>query len=237
MTVNAGPAVTFDSSQSLASLSVNGGTVALSPGGNSTLVVKSLALSNSGTLDLADNAMIVDYTGTSPMASIRADLASGFNTGAWNGAGIDSSSAAADSSMSHALGYAEASDLGVNSFMGDPVDATAILIRYTKYGDNNLDGTIDIGNDFAMLLDGLAATNASSWVQGDYTFDGKVDLGNDANLFIRNYLNSLPNSPSHAALAAPAIAEPAPAISAAPGTIALSLDAPALFPTPSDLFQ
>jgi hypothetical protein len=237
LTVNAGPAVTFDSSQSLASLSVNGGTVALSPGGNSTLVVKSLAFSNSGTLDLADNAMIVDYTGTSPMASIRADLASGFNTGAWNGAGIDSSSAAADSSMSHALGYAEASDLGVNSFMGDPVDATAILIRYTKYGDNNLDGTIDIGNDFAMLLDGLAATNASSWVQGDYTFDGKVDLGNDANLFIRNYLNSLPNSPSHAALGAPAIAEPAPAISAAPGTIALSLDAPALFPTPSDLFQ
>ncbi len=87
------------------------------------------------------------------------------------------SAAHADESRLTGLGYAEASDLGINSLGGVPVDSTAVVIRYTKYGDNNLDGTVDIGNDFGLLIDGLAARNASSWVQGDYTYDGKVDLG------------------------------------------------------------
>ncbi len=82
--------------------------------------------------------------------------------------------------------------------MNHPVNATAVILRFTKYGDNNLDGVVDIGNDFAMLIDGLAATNASSWTQGDYTYDNKVDLGNDVNLFLRNYLSAQPPASAHA---------------------------------------
>jgi len=56
------------------------------------------------------------------------------------------------------------------------VDTTAILIRYTKYGDNTLDGIVDIGNDFNIWLDGYNHAG-STWLQGDYTYDGVVDLG------------------------------------------------------------
>ena len=49
---------------------------------------------------------------------------------------------AADGANPHktALGYAEASFLGVTSFGGLPVDSSSVLIRYTLSGDANIDG-------------------------------------------------------------------------------------------------
>ena len=61
-------------------------------------------------------------------------------------------------------------------------------MKYTYYGDDNLDGVVTTG-DFSLLLDGLA-TGGSVWSQGDYTYDGKVDLGNDVNLFLAAYLHN-----------------------------------------------
>jgi GH25 family lysozyme M1 (1,4-beta-N-acetylmuramidase) len=212
LTINISPgaSLAITSVQHLAALNVTGATVTLASGGNNTLVTSALSLSNNAGIDLADNAMIING-GSSSLTAIVGWLASGFNQGAWDGAGIRSSSAAADGSMSQALGYALNSDLGYSTFMGQNVDQNALLIRYTKYGDNNLDGVVDVGNDFALLIDGLATANASSWVQGDYTYDGKVDLGNDANLFLRNYLaGAIPNAPAaqsaEVALAAPVLA-------------------------------
>jgi hypothetical protein len=213
----AGGSLLFGSNQHLANLTVTGGTAGFNSSVTSgVLSVTSLNLSG-GSLDLGSNAMIVNYSGSSPLASIRGYLVSAFNVGAWNGPGIRSSSASADSTHQHAIGYAEASSLGLSSFMGQPVDTTAIVLRYTKYGDNNLDGTVDIGNDFALLLDGLATRGASSWIQGDYTYDGKVDLGNDLNLFLGSFLSSGPVTPS-ASPAAPlnAVAVINPQIFAAP---------------------
>ncbi len=71
-----------------------------------------------------------------------------------------------------------------STFRGQTVDTSAILVKYTYYGDNNLDGVVN-ATDFGMLIDGLVASSASSWTQGDYTYDGRVDLGNDFNLFLR----------------------------------------------------
>jgi hypothetical protein len=96
-----------------------------------------------------------------------------------------------------------------------------VLLRYTKYGDSNLDGTIDIGNDFNLLLDGLAAASGSSWVLGDYSYDGKIDLGNDFNLFLRNYLAGTPQSPQAISVAA---APSAPAVAAQPVFSAVAVD-------------
>jgi rhamnogalacturonan endolyase len=217
LTINAGATLTMNALQSVNSLSV-GGRVNVSANGASPLLVHSLNLTG-GTIDLANNSMIIDYSGASPAAVIRANLVSGFNSGKWNGAGIDSSNAASDAAMMHAIGYAEASDLGVTNFLGKNVDSTALLLRYTKYGDNNLDGTVDIGNDFALLLDGLATANANSWIQGDYTYDNKVDLGNDFNLFLGGYLSGKTLGPM---LAAPVVQSPdANVFSAAPSVVVL----------------
>jgi hypothetical protein len=142
------------------------------------LIVNNLNLgsvtSPTGTLDLTDGAMIVDYGGFSPKNDIRTLLISGFNLMNWNGLGINSSSAADPNSSTHyktALGYAEATQLpGVanGTFAGQQVDSSAIIVRYTWYGDANLDGGVDV-TDLGAL-----ATNWQTngeWVQGNFNYD------------------------------------------------------------------
>jgi fibronectin-binding autotransporter adhesin len=158
-----------------------------SSAGGDLSTVNSLTLTGSGQFDLNDNDLVIDYSGASPAATIRSYLVRGFNGGNWNGAGVASGAAHNDSGFQTALGYAENSTLGYATFDGQGVDSTSLLIKYTYYGDNNLDGKVDV-NDFKMFLDGLVAASGSSWSQGDYTYDGKVDLGNDFNLFLRTYL-------------------------------------------------
>jgi autotransporter-associated beta strand protein len=164
-------------------LTINGGAVATSASLSTALRIPGLTIS-SGTMDLNNNDLIVDYTSSSPAATIRSYLATGFNAGNWNGGGINSSAASGDATFRTALGYA---DLSSTTFDGQSI-THAVVVKYTYYGDNNLDGVVN-AVDFQMLLDGLATTNASSWAQGDYAYDGKVDLGNDFNLFLRDYLS------------------------------------------------
>ena len=106
------------------------GTTSITPNGTAASVsrVNSLAIVG-GTLDLADNDLIVDYTGASPISTIASELATAYNHGAWTGGGLTSSQAAAmatDPSGLHrtALGFAEASALGITSFDGQSVDPT-----------------------------------------------------------------------------------------------------------------
>jgi hypothetical protein len=201
----------FSNTQQIGALTVgDNGTAALSASGNVVLTTPSLSLSANSTLDVANDTLIVDYTGVSPMDNIRTEIGAGFNGGAWTGPQITSSTARGDATSRHALGYAEASSLGVSQFKGQSVDATSVIIQYTRYGDNNLDGTIDIGNDFGLLVDGLASPGASTWIQGDYTYDGKVDLGNDFNLFLVEYLNAMTPAAAPAQEGVPAAARVAP---------------------------
>jgi hypothetical protein len=140
--------------------------------GSGKLTVNGLTIAAGSVLDVAHSQLTINYTGNSPVSTIRSYLVSGFNQGNWNGAGLDSSAAHSDASFLTALGYAD--------------NGSSISVKYTYYGDNNLDGVVNT-SDFQMFLNGLAA-NGSSWAQGDYTYDGKVDIGNDFNLFLVSYL-------------------------------------------------
>src|SRR5206468_971509 len=82
-------------------------------------------------------------TGASPLASVRDSLTSGYFAGGWTGAGICSSTAAANTHHETTLGYAEASQLGLSRFGSSTVDSSAIVIRLTYYGDSNLDGAVN----------------------------------------------------------------------------------------------
>src|SRR5262249_19253686 len=131
--------------------------------------------------------------------------------GNWNGAGISSTAARNDTAALHGLGYADASALGGSSFMGESVDTTSLLVRYTEYGDNNLDGNVEVGNDFDLFGDGMSG-HGSTWMQGDYNYDGKIDLGNDFNLFLKDFLNIQPKSLGDLdAVGQPAVVAKAPA--------------------------
>jgi hypothetical protein len=125
-------------------------------------------------------------------------LKRGYNGGAWDGKVIDSAEAASDPNLSTAIGFAEASDVlhlaGTNTatWMGRTVDATAILFRYTKYGDANLDGLVDF-NDLARLAQNYNAPSGKQWADGDFNFDNAVDF-NDLAKLAQNYNTALPAS-------------------------------------------
>ena len=63
---------------------------------------------NGSMLDVMNNHFIVKFSGPNPVATIRGYLTTGYDGGAWNGPGINSSSAAANAG--YALGYANGAD-------------------------------------------------------------------------------------------------------------------------------
>jgi fibronectin-binding autotransporter adhesin len=167
------------------SLTVNGAATVISSGnGGAVSALNTLSIGPTGKFDLNDNDLILPYTGLSPASTIRAYLQSGYNNGAWTGGGLASSAAQTDASHLTALGYAEASDVGITNFDAQPV-THAVLVKYTYYGDSSLDGKVDLGNDFNLFLVGYL-NHASLWELGDYNYDGVVNAADFA-LFIDGY--------------------------------------------------
>jgi hypothetical protein len=127
-----------------------------------------------GKIDLADNVLVVDYTGESPLAMVRDMVAGGYAGGRWDGNGIMTSSAAGTAAT--ALAYADTASLPIGTLGGMGVDATAVVVKYTYVGDANLDGRVD-GLDYARLAPG-----AGDWDHGDFNYDGLVNA-DDFSLF------------------------------------------------------
>lgn len=136
-----------------------------------------------GKLDLNKNGAVFDYVNTSPEATIAAQIASGYAGGNWTGNGITSSDAA-DDVAGHAVGYALASDIGSPAtFLGQSVDATSVLVRYTRQGDADLSGATDLA-DFSAL--GANFNLPGGWAKGDFNYDGTVGIA-DFSLLAANY--------------------------------------------------
>jgi hypothetical protein len=130
-----------------------------------------------GTWDIENGKVVVDYTGASPIASIRKYLASGFAGGSWNGTGLQTSKAANNSAHNTALGYVEASQIfgpagGV--FAGVAVDGSAVLVRYTWYGDTDLNAKINF-DDYVRIDNGFN-NHLSGWFNGDFNYNGVVNF-------------------------------------------------------------
>ena len=61
-----------------------------------------------------------------------------------------------------------------------------VLVKYTYYGDTNLDGKVD-GTDYSRIDNG-ALTHATGWFNGDFNYDGIIN-GSDYTL-IDNAFNT-----------------------------------------------
>ncbi len=160
-----------------------GGRVQLHTGSGVSRVT-SLAIAGtgndwSGRLDIGDNTMIVDQPAS--LAGVRSQLLSGYNSGFWSpvgpfsGNGITSSSAASNSTKPNktAIGFSTAGNLGTNSFAGESVDSSALILKYTYFGDANLDGTVNTA-DFTMLANHFGSPT-QLWSDGDFNYDGVVN--------------------------------------------------------------
>ncbi|MDB5322318.1 MAG: uncharacterized protein JWN40_3949 [Phycisphaerales bacterium] len=166
--------------------------------GSAVLVTQAISTSGSGKLDLVNNALVVDYTGAAtPFDAVKTAILLGYNSAGahWTGNGITSSTAAANASA-YGVGYAEASNaLGISgaqtgTFRGQTVDATAVLARFTKLGDANLDGAVDF-LDLARLAQSYN-TAGTIWSGGDFNYDGGTDFL-DLAILAQNYNTALPS--------------------------------------------
>ena len=199
------------------SLTINAGTVKFltNPAGP-TSVVRSLSIAGgtapTAQLDLADNAMVIDYDGgNSPLATVRAQVTSGYADATWEGPGIVCSGPG--SGTTHGMGYAESSAVFTifpATFLGESVDDTSVLLRYTRYGDADLDGVVNL-NDFNRLAANFGLSAGARWSQGDFNYDGVVNL-NDFNRLAANFGQSAGDpiaTPEDWSALAAAVPEPA----------------------------
>jgi autotransporter-associated beta strand protein len=151
------------------------------------VTITTLNTHGTGQLDITNNAMVV--RGMSA-AQVRAAIMSGFNGGAWSGAGINSSIAAADANGLAAIGYASNADYGASSFKGvNGLAASDVLVRYTYYGDADLSGDVTL-DDFTQFLNGYQTQSAATnnWLNGDFDYSGTVTL-DDFTQFLYGYQN------------------------------------------------
>jgi hypothetical protein len=149
------------------------------------------ALNNwTGKLDLNNND--ADLPGAN-LFNTSNQILEGYNHGKWNGAGgILSTSAASDTRHLTALGVIQNNQSGTalfnssNTFDGTIPGASDILIKYTYYGDANLNGKVD-STDYTLIDNGYLM-HLTGWYNGDFNYDGVVN-GSDYTL-IDNAFNN-----------------------------------------------
>ena len=145
------------------------------PGGAAGLVLETgtLIITWTGQLNLQDNALIVR---TGNFATINGYLVTGYNLGAWNGYGINSSVAAADVAHLTGVGIIDNSEAHLPSFEGhSTLLNTEFLIKFALYGDANLDGFV---NELDVALFGSGS--GVGWYHGDFNYSGTVDAADYA---------------------------------------------------------
>ncbi len=165
---------------------------------NANFVPTVSVLSNNGTIDLTNNALVIhnlntssgNVNGTTAAAVIFTQIQNAYNNGAWNGTNassgvITSTQAANDSTHLTAVGYVTGYTGSFENVSGG-VTASDVLVKYTYYGDATLDGTVD-GSDYSRIDNGYLA-GASGWFNGDFNYDGHID-GSDYTL-IDNAFNT-----------------------------------------------
>jgi hypothetical protein len=132
-------------------------------------------------LDLADNDLILIGAGAAGRTSAADLVASGRNSGAWDGGGLISSAAAA----SFAANGFDSTTLGVvlngelpngayPTFDGQSVGENDVLVKYTYGGDIDLSGHVD-GDDYFSIDSGVLTPGATGWINGDVDQNGSID--------------------------------------------------------------
>jgi hypothetical protein len=153
----------------------NSGTTII---GTQTALKVSGDLANTGTIDVS-GGLIVDYTTTSPIDTIEAQIANARNGGAWDQSGITSSAARDATPANTTLGVMEASDYQAihgtgATFFNLPIDNTSVLVKYTYYGDTDFNGVVDF-DDYVRLDAGFNG-GLSGWLNGDFDLNGVIDF-------------------------------------------------------------
>jgi len=129
-----------------------------------------------GTLDLNDNDMMVT---SSTYGAISSQIAFARHGGAWDRAGITSAAAAAAVPKNKTLGTVTGAQFhaaqGAGAlFDGQAVANTDILVKFTYYGDADLNGVVNF-DDYSRTDAGFNS-GGNTWFQGDFDYNGLVNF-------------------------------------------------------------
>ncbi|MBC8107446.1 MAG: hypothetical protein H7Z14_12710 [Anaerolineae bacterium] len=130
-----------------------------------------------GVLDLAGGAFISRAGGPITLDGFRSRIIAGRNGGAWNGTGAGgaiNSSLAATSLLADAVGYGLGSEIAISSIGGFSIAGGDVLLRYTFYGDTDLNGVVDF-DDYSRIDAGFN-NNRTGWVNGDCDYNDVIDF-------------------------------------------------------------
>jgi rhamnogalacturonan endolyase len=179
------------------------------------LILGSLSIS-SALLDLGGNDLDLSNASGTALGTTALLLTQGYNLGNWSGtSGIISSKASGDASHLTTLGMIQNNQSGTALYTASKTfdllvpGVSDILIKYTYFGDANLDGKVD-GTDYSRIDNGYLH-QLTSWFNGDFNYSQNID-GSDYTL-IDNAFNSQSTS-----LAEVAASTALPAIFASPAS-------------------
>ena len=130
-------------------------------------------------VNIQNGAVQFDYTGTSPVATIRGLLAASFQAPTTPGVMDTGTIRSSTATAARGLGYR---DNGTSN----------VLVQAALFGDADLDGGVSI-NDFNALAGNFGQATGKVWVDGDFDYDGGISI-NDFNLLAGNFGQTLPAS-------------------------------------------
>jgi hypothetical protein len=142
---------------------ISAGTVRVTSS-NAAAYLSALTVASAAALDLRDNDLVVD---SASFSTIRQLVIDGFGTTA----GITSST----SDGSQILALFDNALVGQSQWQGQPIAPSAIVGKYTYFGDMNIDGQVT-GDDYTVIDAHLNTTPAVGlgWLNGDANVDGVV---------------------------------------------------------------
>lgn len=155
-------------------------------GADGTSKIETLTRDPATKLNLTNNNLVtgnaVGSWNGSQYTGVLGDVASGRNSGSWNGVGINTSEADASVSMTTTLAVATGAQVkGLTAgqtatWAGQVVDDNDTLVMYTWNGDANLSGKVDADDYFQIDSNyGLAGTAHLSFNNGDFNYDGVIN--------------------------------------------------------------
>lgn len=166
----------YDGGKAVIGAEVDGAATA----GDQVLFTKNIAIGSGGVLEVQNNTLISEWNaGSADPVNIKNWVTQGYAGGAWNGGRIQSNRGDANT---FGLGYANTADLfngGGGTIAGVSLDNTATVVRFTRYGDADLNRTVDI-SDFARLAANF--NTPSVWAKGNFNYDASTSIGDFAML-------------------------------------------------------
>ncbi len=170
----------YASSVRLGTVALGGGHIHLTSA--NTSVVTGITQTVGGSFDVGTAKLVVNYSGNTPIDSIRQIIRRGYAAGAWTGNGLRSDQL----TETTALAYVEANRIlspAGGTWGGISVDGTAILISRALRGDTDLNGVVEF-DDLLALAQNYELNG--TWIDGDSNYDGILNF-DDLLAIAQNY--------------------------------------------------